>query len=262
MLECENLCLEFPGKVLCRDLKLTVKPGECWGILGKNGSGKTTLIHALGGLISPVRGSVALENRGLGAYPKRELARKLGVLLQEEATGFWGSVKEYALLGRHPHSKNIFGWQPRDHELALAALRRMELGDLEQRSLETLSGGERQRARIALLLTQQPQVYLLDEPLQHLDVRHQFQAVRIFRELALNGENAVMMVLHDTLWASRYCDHLLLLYGDGKARAGPAAELLSRGNLEELYQCALEEFGAGPSRHYLPRDAGANAPRV
>lgn len=250
MLQTQNLTLQYPGKLLCRDLSLTVKPGECWAILGQNGSGKTTLIHALGGLRT-TDNSVTMAGRAPQTWPRRELARKLGVMLQEEPGEFWGNVQEYVMLGRHPHVKNLFGWEAVDCDIAMQAIARMELTDFSQRPLDTLSGGERQRARIALLLAQSPQCYLLDEPLQHLDLRHQLAAMTLFRELAGQG-SAVMMVLHDIAWADRYCDQVLMLFDNGRVLAGPTRELLTRPNLEALYQCSLEEFGAGSKRHFIP----------
>ena len=253
MLETQNLTLQYPGKLLCRDLSLTVKPGECWAILGQNGSGKTTLIHALGGLrpVASDDDSVIVAGKAPQTWPRRELARKLGVMLQEEPGEFWGNVQEYVMLGRHPHVKNLFGWEAMDRDIAMQAIKRMELTDFADRPLDTLSGGERQRARIALLLAQSPQCYLLDEPLQHLDLRHQLAAMTLFRELAAQG-SAVMMVLHDIAWADRYCDHVLMLFDHGRVLAGRTEELLTRSNLEALYQCSLEEFGAGNARHFVP----------
>lgn len=257
ILECEGLEVGFPGRTLCRDLSLAIRPGECWGILGQNGSGKTSVLHTLGGLREPGAGAVRLDGRDLGAYAPRERARRLGVLLQEEQPAFWGSLLEYALLGRHPHSRSLFGWDAEDLERAEAALERMDLAGLSARPLETLSGGERQRARIAQLLVQAPSVCLLDEPLQHLDLRHQLEAMQVFRGLAREAGCAVAMVLHDTVWASRCCDHVLLL-GEGAALAGPTESLLSRERLEQLFGCRLQEYGSGPARHFLPGEA----PRV
>jgi len=272
LLQTRHLSLAYPSKLLCAALNLSVSAGECWAILGQNGSGKTTLLHALGGLLSlrplsakregsPIalspaggreleRGCVPVTNTGnvqfegklLSAWPRQQLAQKLGVMLQEEPGEFWGSVEEYVLLGRHPHaraSQNIFGWQAQDLDLAAAAIAQMELTALAQRQLSTLSGGERQRARISLLLAQAPQCYLLDEPLQHLDLRHQRAAMQLFKQLAAQGA-AVVMVLHDPAVARRYCDHALLLFEGGKALSGTAAEMLTREHLEALYQCPLE----------------------
>lgn len=257
MLQTRNLTLEYPGKMLCRNLNLTVNAGECWAILGQNGCGKTTLIHALGGLHQANNahdGSeppVMIAGKAPQALPRRELARNLGIMLQEEPGEFWGNVHEYVLLGRYPYVKNIFGWQMADHEIATRAIERMELASLAHRSIATLSGGERQRARIALLLAQSPQCYLLDEPLQHLDLRHQLSAMTLFGELAGRGK-ALVMVLHDVGWASRFCDHVLMLFDNGHIITGSVDEVLNRSNLEALYQCNMTEYVTGGMRHFLP----------
>jgi iron complex transport system ATP-binding protein len=155
------------------------------------------------------------------------------------------------LLGRYPHVENMFGWDDIDQDIAIRAIERMELTGLAHRSLGTLSGGERQRARIALLLAQSPQCYLLDEPLQHLDLRHQLLAMMLFGELARQG-NALMMVLHDVGWASRFCDRVLMLFDNGRAITGSVKEILNQPNLESLYQCNMKEFVVGGARHFVP----------
>jgi iron complex transport system ATP-binding protein len=254
MLQTQNLTLEYPGTMLCRNLNLTVSSGECWAILGQNGCGKTTLIHALGGLHQSnddSEPSVLVDGVAPQAWSRRVLARNLGIMLQEEPGEFWGNVHEYVLLGRYPHVKNMFGWQAADHEIATAAIERMGLTGLAHRSLTTLSGGERQRARIALVLAQSPQCYLLDEPLQHLDLRHQLFTMTIFRELAKQGK-ALVMVLHDVGWASRFCDHILMLFDNGQVITGSADEVLNQDNLEALYQCNMTEYFIGSVRHFVP----------
>lgn len=253
-LQTRNLTLQYPGKMLCRNLNLAVNPGECWAILGQNGCGKTTLIHALGGLHQLDDGNearITVDGKPPQDWSRRELARNLGIMLQEEPGEFWGSVHEYVLLGRHPYVKNMFGWQVIDHEIATQAIERMELTSLAHRPLPTLSGGERQRARIALLLAQSPQCYLLDEPLQHLDLRHQLSTMTLFSELARQGK-ALVMVLHEVGWASRFCNHVLMLFDNGHVLAGSVDEVLNRDNLEALYQCNMTEFVAGVARHFVP----------
>ena len=254
ILQTDNLTLEYPGKLLCRNLSLTIHPGECWAILGQNGCGKTTLLQALGGL-HPVQAAdasaITVGGKAPQAWPRRDLARYLGILLQEETGDFWGNVFEYVLLGRYPHVNNMFGFRDVDYELTTRAMEHMELADLSRRSLDTLSGGERQRARIALLLSQSPQCLLLDEPLQHLDLRHQVGVMGLFRELALQGK-ALVMVLHDVNWTSHFCDHVLMLFDDGRTIAGPVEKVLNRDNLETLYQCRMNELPVGRKRHFMP----------
>jgi len=249
MLQAQNLTVEIGGKIICRDLSFEVRSGECWGVLGQNGAGKTTLLRTLAGLHSPHSGSVYCDGQLLADYARRELAQRLGVLLQHEGGEFWGSVRDYVLLGRFPYRSGLFGYSAQDEEIARQTLAEMELADLAQRPFNTLSGGECQRVAIAQLLAQQSRCCLLDEPLQHLDLRHQAQVVRLFMQQREQGR-ALVMVLHDMLWAQRCCDRVLLMFPDGTVRHGAAQNLLTRTSLEALYQCSLRELDAG-GEHYL-----------
>ena len=251
MLRAQRLNLSVPGKTLCRDLDIVIKPGECWAILGRNGSGKTTLLHALSGLRMAGSGGVSWDGKPLADYPRRDLARQIGVLPQDEGHEFWGTVLEYVLLGRYPYSRG-FGISGEDEDAAASALRQVGMAEMAGRTLATLSGGERQRVRIAMLLAQAPQLYCLDEPLQHLDLGHQAEALRLFRRLAAEEGRTVLMVLHETLWAGRFCDHALLLYDNGEIASGTAAELLTGENLERLYQCGLRELSTEGGRCWVP----------
>ncbi|MBI3901343.1 MAG: ABC transporter ATP-binding protein [Nitrosomonadales bacterium] len=250
-LQTNNLTVSMGGKIICRDLDFAMRPGECWGVLGQNGAGKTTLLRTLAGLHAPQAGAVNLDGKPLQAQSRHEVARSLAVLLQSESGEFWGSVLDYVLLGRFPHRTALFGYSAADEAIAQQALAQMELLPLAQRPLNTLSGGERQRAAMAQALAQQTRGYLLDEPLQHLDLRHQLQAMRVFGQLKQQGK-AVLMVLHDTLWAQRCCDHLLLLFPDGRTLHGAAHELLTRDHLEALYQCPLRELMVEGERCFVP----------
>lgn len=250
MLSVNNLSLHYPARMLCHALSFTVQPGECWAILGQNGCGKTTLIHTLGGLRPYNDGRITLHGKPLKRIPRRERANKLGIMLQEEPGEFWGTVQEYVLLGRHPHVKTLFGWNSMDYNMAEDALERMDLSHLADRPFNTLSGGERQRVRIALLLAQSPQYYLLDEPLQHLDLRHQFLTMTMFREMS-KQDHAVLMVLHDIHWLNTFCDHVLMLFNDGRSLAGRTKDILNQSNLEMLYQCRLAHFSVSEMRHLV-----------
>jgi iron complex transport system ATP-binding protein len=234
-LSARGLTLGFSHRALVTDLTIEVAPGQCWAILGNNGSGKTTLLHTLAGIRRPLAGDVALDSHLLAGLGSGERARAIGLLLQEEPLEFWGSVLEYVSLGRYPHRRGWFAASPRDEAIARAQLELLELDRFSERPLASLSGGERQRARLALALTQQPIYYLLDEPLQHLDLRHQARVLTHFARLAAGGEAAVVMALHDPVLAQRYCDRALLLFEQAPPLSGPRQAVLTPEHLERLY---------------------------
>lgn len=251
MLRAQNLYLSVPGKVLCQDLTISFEAGQCWAVLGKNGCGKTTLIHALCGLSKFAAGTILLDEKLMASIPRRNLAQRIGVLLQEEVASFSGPVLDYVLLGRFPHGGS---WQPdeRDLEVARRALRQTGMDQAQTQSFATLSGGERQRVRIAQLLAQEPEILFLDEPLQHLDLPHQLAMMKLFGELARGRQKTVIMVLHDIFWASHYCSHALLMHDKGKILAGESARTITGTNMEILYQCRFHEIKTSDGNYFLP----------
>jgi len=245
-----GLAIAAGERVLVQNLSLGVRHGEFLAILGRNGSGKTLTLHALAGLNPAHSGQVLLEGEDLATMPRRRIAQRLGLLLQDREESLALSALESALIGRHPHLKF---WQregEQDLAIARAALRRVGLADLARRSVATLSGGEQRRAAMASLLTQQPQIYLLDEPTNHLDPHHQIEVLDVFRELCRAGAS-VIATLHDPTLAERYADRALLLYGDGRYRLGPVAEVLTAEELSALYLTPICAIGAPPRRAFI-----------
>lgn len=238
-LHCAGLAFGYAGRALCEGVTLELAGGQCWAVLGNNGCGKSTLLRTLAGLLPPLAGKVSIEGQALAQQPDRLRARAIGLLLQEEHAAFWGSVLDYVLLGRYPHRHGLFGWSAEDFAAAHAAIERVDLRGRVDRPLSMLSGGERQRARLAQMLAQDAAVLLLDEPLQHLDLRHQLDTMSLLRDLATQQGKAVCMVLHDPLLAQRHCDHALLLFDDGRWQAGTREQLLRRDELERLYGCPV-----------------------
>lgn len=249
---CTSVGLEVPARVLCRDLTMSVEPGELWAVLGRNGTGKTTFLHALGGLIEPAHGHVDLDGMRVAQHSARNRAQAVGVLLQMEEGSYWGTVEQYVLLGRFPHTAPWRSCGGDDSSVARAMLEAVGMLEFAQQSYSSLSGGERQRARIAQILAQEPKFYLLDEPLQHLDLAHQSQMVALMRALASEHGKSAVMVLHEPLWIGRSCTHALVFLGDGTAAAGAADDILTRERLEHAYGCRLREVAHGCGRSFVP----------
>jgi iron complex transport system ATP-binding protein len=252
MLSCESVTLSVAGRVLCRDFSVRFGPAEVWAILGRNGTGKTTLIHALGGLSKPEAGRIALGECAVETLHARERARAIGVVMQMEEGAFWGTVEEYVLLGRFPHASPWSGYTARDVTRARTALEAVSLAALARRRFATLSGGERQRARIAQVLAQSPRIFLLDEPLQHLDVAHQAQVLALLALRARTNGETVVMVMHEPFWIGHSCTHAVVFAGDGTAAAGRADEILTRERLEHAYGCGLKQVLHGQGRSFVP----------
>ncbi|HHH36332.1 MAG TPA: ABC transporter ATP-binding protein [Gammaproteobacteria bacterium] len=245
LLETRGLGATVANRRLYGGLDLSLAGGQCWGVLGPNGAGKTTLLLTLAGLRRAAEGEVRLEGRPLADWPSQARARRLGVLLQDNREVFPSTVLETALIGRHPH---LGRWRQEDETdlaLARAALADVDLAGFEDRGVDTLSGGEYQRLQIAVVLAQAPRVMLLDEPVNHLDLRHQRSVLATLRARARRQDHALLMVLHDINLAARFCDHILLLHGDGETLQGRREDILRRETLERLYGCPLRELEDG-----------------
>lgn len=234
LLRAEGLDAGNGGRVLCRALDLVLEPGQCWGVLGRNGSGKTTLLHTLAGLRPALGGRVLLDGEPLRPLCRRRVARRLGLLPQEDVSPFPATVLEHVLAGFHPHMPPWAFEGPAEHARAREALATVDLTDLEARTVDTLSGGERRRVALATLLVQDPAVLLLDEPTNHLDLHHQVTVLETVRERVREGR-AALLVLHDLNLAARYCDRFLFLPGDGTWEAGPGETMLTEAVLSRLF---------------------------
>ena len=252
MLRCRGLTLAVPGRVLCRGLDAAFAPGEVWAVLGRNGTGKSTLIHALAGLTAPAEGQVELDGQPLEAIDRKSRARRVGVLLQLEESAYWGTAEEYVLLGRFPHAARWGGTTKDDLDAAAAALHAVGMSVFARQRFAILSGGERQRVRIAQILAQRPGIFLMDEPLQHLDLAHQALVLALMAARARERAETAVMVLHEPLWIGRGCTHALVFNGDGTAEAGTAEEMLTRERLERAYGCKLREVAHGEGRCFVP----------
>jgi iron complex transport system ATP-binding protein len=252
-LSTHRLTAGIAGKVFCRDLDLTVRPGECWCILGRNGAGKTTLLHTLAGLVPALGGSVLLRGMSLARLNRRHTAQHLGVLFQDPFDPFPASVLETALAGRHPHL-GFWQWEgAEDQARARTALELTGLAGIASRDVTTLSGGERQRLGIATLLVQDPDIYLLDEPTNHLDLHHQVQMLELVRAVARERDGSAVIIMHDVNLASRFADHFLLLFGNGTTLQGPRDAVVTRETLQRLYEHPLTPLDGPHGPVWVPR---------
>ena len=252
LLEACGLSVAIAGQQIVEHLEIAVNGGERLAILGRNGAGKSTLLATLAGLRVPVSGEVKLAGENVADLPPRTAALRRAWLGQFHADPFGSTVLETALTGRHPHLGRWDWESSRDADIARSALAAVGLTGFEQRQVHTLSGGERQRLAIATLLTQAAPLYLLDEPLSHLDLNHQMAVLELFAGTARDCGAGVIMVLHDPALAHRYCDRALLVHGDGRTEIGPADTILTAEKLSALYGYRLRQLEDGGRRCFIP----------
>jgi iron complex transport system ATP-binding protein len=250
-LHTQDLIVNVPGRYDGFALNLSIEPGQTWGVLGPNGAGKTTLLHTLAGLLPARSGQVLLNDLPLTEQKRRLIARQIGLVFQDRQDSFPATVMETALIGRHPWLSPWESEQGDDQARAQRALAALDVDHLASRLLNTLSGGERQRVAIAMLMAQNPDIWLLDEPTNHLDLHHQVRVMSLLRKQAQAGKT-VFMCLHDLNLAARWCSHVLLLYPNGEACWGAAADMLIPEALERLYNQRLAVVQAAGAPLFVP----------
>jgi iron complex transport system ATP-binding protein len=243
VIRAEALVVDRGGRRLLDGAGVTVRPGRVTAVLGPNGAGKSTLLRALAGDLALAAGEVWIDGRGLADWPRRDLARRRAVLLQESTLALPYGVFEVVLMGRAPHVGG--GETAADHAIALAALGRVGAASLAARSYPTLSGGEKQRVQLARALAQvaaapaAPGGYLLlDEPTASLDPRHQHLVLGLARSVAAEG-GGVLVILHDVNLASQYADEAALLACGRVVACGEVEEVMRAEHLRAAFDLDL-----------------------
>ncbi|MDB5107621.1 MAG: fecE, partial [Candidatus Binatus sp.] len=236
----------YPDVPVLHGVSIEVAPREMLAIVGPNGAGKSTLLRVLGGSMRPSAGEVALFGRALESIERRELARMVASVGQENAVAFRFTVLEIVLMGRAPHV-GAFRFESRhDVEIATAALKSFGLLHLAGRHVQELSGGERKRVFLARALAQEAKIALLDEPTAFLDLKHVAEIFTRFRELCVERGMSVIASMHDLNAAAMYADRILLLKDGASVAYGSPTEVLTETNLRDVYETEVY-VGRNPS---------------
>lgn len=234
--EARDLVVRYPGaqRPALDDISMTVPDGCLYAVLGPNGSGKSTLMRSLMGALEPTSGGSYIDDREVGTWDRRELARVVGAVAQSETLAFPLTVREMVGMGRYPHLGPLAGEGDADREAIATALAECDVTEFTARDVTTLSGGERQRVRIARALAQQPRALVLDEPTNSLDIRHEMAILELLRRSADAGLT-VIVVTHGLDLAARFADRMLLLSLGTVAAEGTPAEVMTEQTLAGVY---------------------------
>ena len=248
-LQCSGLNITVSDRTLVSQLHMTLLPGTITCVLGRNGTGKSLTLHTLAGLREFESGVVLLNDQPMPSLPRRQIAQQLAFVAQDIEEPFPVTVLECAVSGRHPHI-DFWQWESaHDYDIAHHALAAVDLTGFTSRSVQTLSGGERRRLAIAVALTQSPAIFVLDEPVNHLDPQHQLQVLKLLRHKAHEG-CAVIMSLHDPNLALQFADHALLLFGDGRWQHGDTS-IINGDSMSALYDTPMREWASPGNRKWI-----------
>lgn len=235
IIEASKLSISYGEHNVVRDIDFEVKQGEMISIIGPNGSGKSTILKVLSKLLHAEAGTVLLDQQKVPEIPHKELARKVGFLLQTNIAPEDLTVRDLVYFGRLPHKKWFESKTEKDREKVEEMLSLTDLTRLGDKKVYELSGGERQRAWLAVALAQEPKLLLLDEPTTYLDIGYQLELLELVRELNYRLKITVLMVLHDLNQAAKYSDRLIVLKNKSIIAHGAPEKVLTPELLSEVY---------------------------
>ncbi|OTA41679.1 MAG: iron ABC transporter ATP-binding protein [Symbiobacterium thermophilum] len=237
MVKVRGVSKSFGPKRVLHDVSLEIAKGKVTTFIGPNGAGKSTLLSVMSRLLPKDSGKIFIDGREIGEYKSDELARRLAILKQTHHLNIRLTVRELVEFGRFPYSHGRLTRE--DREMVDQALAYLDLQDIAGKYLDQLSGGQRQRAFIAMVLAQDTEYVLLDEPLNNLDMKHAVQIMRILRRLADDLGKTVVLVLHDVNFASAYSDRIVALKDGRVAAMGTPDELIRSDVLGDIYEMQI-----------------------
>jgi iron complex transport system ATP-binding protein len=234
MIVTRNLTKAYGNSVVVRDVSLEISRTGVTSIIGPNGAGKSTLLGLLSRILPASSGSVHVDDLDVAKTPSDVLARRLSILRQDNHIMARLTVRDLVAFGRFPHSRGRL--TENDQRMIDDAMRYLELETLAGRFLDELSGGQRQRAFVAMVLCQNTDYVLMDEPLNNLDMRHASSMMKLVRRIADEMGKAFVLVLHDINFASIYSDHIIAMRDGAVITQGPPSEILQGPVLREIFE--------------------------
>jgi iron complex transport system ATP-binding protein len=245
----EGVTFAVAARVLLQPLTLSLPARRVVGLIGHNGSGKSTLVKLLARQQPASAGAIRFEGRSLPEWSDRAFARKVAYLPQQPPAAVGMLVKELVALGRYPWHGALGRFSQMDRAKVVEAMALTGVEPFADRLVETLSGGERQRAWLAMLLAQDAECLLLDEPISALDVAHQVELLSLVHRLAKDRGLGVVLVLHDVNMAARYCDEIIALHTGRLIARGTPGAIMTPTALEAVYGIPMGVIPHPETRH-------------
>lgn len=233
MIQAIDVSKRYGTKYAVNNVSVDIKKQRITSLIGPNGAGKSTLLSMISRLSPMDAGDVLIEGRSVKTWNSTELAREIAILKQSNNLSLRLSVRDLIAFGRFPYSQGTLKQSDLDH--IERAIDYMNLGDIQHKFLDELSGGERQRAFIAMVVAQDTNYVLLDEPLNNLDMRHSVQIMQVLRQLVDDLGKTVVLVLHDINFASSYSDDIVAMKDGQLIAHGAVNEIVEQNVLQQVY---------------------------
>ncbi len=233
MIEIKGLRKEYSSTVTIGEIDLTIPAGGITALVGPNGAGKSTMLTIVGRLLGADAGTIEIAGYDVSSTKSKDLAKIVSILRQENHFVTRLTVRQLVGFGRFPHSKGRL--TPKDEEAISSAIEFFDLTDLEHRYLDQLSGGQRQRAYVAMVLCQDTDYILLDEPLNNLDMKHSVQMMKHLHKVAVELGRTVVIVLHDINFAGHYADRICAMKDGKVVEFGTAEEIMVDETLTQVF---------------------------
>ena len=234
MIETKNIIKKYSNKKVVDDVSLIIEKGKLTSLIGPNGAGKSTVLSIIARLMKSDGGEVTIEGKNLKEWDEKELAKKISILKQSNNINVRLKIEELVSFGRFPYCDGRL--QAEDKKLVAEAIEYMQLTEMKDRYLDELSGGQRQRAYIAMVIAQNTEYILLDEPLNNLDMKHSVQMMKVLRGLVDNLGKTVVIVMHDINFASCYSDKIAVLKEGKLVKDEDKNKIIDKDFLEEIYE--------------------------
>lgn len=242
MIELKNISKSYNKKSIVSNLNLTFPRNKLISLIGPNGAGKSTILSLISRLLKPDNGEIYIDGKNINSYKENILAQKISILKQQNNLNLRLSIEELVSFGRFPYSQGRLNSQ--DKEKINEALNYTGLYEIKDKYLDALSGGQKQRAFIAMIIAQDTEFILFDEPLNNLDMKHCVQTMNLMKNLIKDFNKSIIVVLHDINFASIYSDEILALK-DGKiVKFDHTEKIINSEVLREVYdmEIPLVEF--------------------
>ena len=238
MVEVRNVSKQYGSKYVVENVSVKITKGKITSFIGPNGAGKSTLLSMISRLLSKDQGEIFLEGQEISQCKSNELAKKISILKQSNHITVRLTIRELVSFGRFPYSQGNLSKE--DWQYVDEAIRYLELEDIQHKYLDQLSGGQRQRAYIAMVVAQNTEYVLLDEPLNNLDMKHSVQIMKVLRRLVDEMGKTVVIVIHDINFASCYSDFIVALKDGKVVKEGPKEEIINSSILKDVYDMDIQ----------------------